>query len=96
MEIDDIERLRKKAQKIEDKIIYLEKDERQKRQIAGWAALALSGVNSVAIGKNAIVSMQVTFNIASGSEANITTPCEMEIFNFLWLIWNHYLPLAPT
>ena len=26
------------------------------------------------------------FNIASGSEANMTTPCEMEIFNFLWLI----------
>ena len=35
-------------------------------------------------------------NIASGSEANITTPCEMEIFNFLWLIWDHYIPLAPT
>ena len=35
-------------------------------------------------------------NIASGSEANITTPCEMDIFNFLWLIWDHYLPLAPT
>ena len=31
-------------------------------------------------------------NIASGSEANITTPCEMEIFNFLWLIWDHYIP----
>ena len=25
-------------------------------------------------------------NIASGYEANMTTPCEMEIFNFLWLI----------
>ena len=36
------------------------------------------------------------FNIASGSEANITIPCEMEIFNFLWLIWDHYLPLFPT
>ena len=36
------------------------------------------------------------FNISSGSEANITTPCEMEIFNFLWLIWDHYIPLAPT
>ena len=35
-------------------------------------------------------------NMASGSEANITTSCEMEIFNFLWLIWDHYLPLAPT
>ena len=21
--------------------------------------------------------------------------CEMEIFNFLWFIWDHYLPLAP-
>ena len=28
-------------------------------------------------------------NIVSGSDANITTPCEMEIFNFLWLIWDH-------
>ena len=36
------------------------------------------------------------FNIASGSEANITTPCEMENFNFLQLIWDHCLPLAPT
>ena len=53
--------MKKKAQKIEDKIIYLEKDEREKRWIEGWAALVLSGVNSVAIGKNAIVSMQVTF-----------------------------------
>ena len=35
-------------------------------------------------------------NIVSGSDANITTPCEMEIFNFLWLIWDHYIPLAPT
>ena len=35
------------------------------------------------------------FNIASGSEANITTPCEMEIFNFLWLILDHSLPLTP-
>ena len=35
-------------------------------------------------------------NIASGSEANITTPSEMEFFNFLWLIWDHYIPLAPT
>ena len=26
-------------------------------------------------------------NIASGSEANMTTLCEMEFFNFLWLIW---------
>ena len=31
-------------------------------------------------------------NIASGSEANITTSCEMEIFNFLWLIWDNYVP----
>ena len=35
-------------------------------------------------------------NIGSGSEANKTTSCEMEIFNFLWLIWDHYLPLAHT
>ena len=28
-------------------------------------------------------------NIVSGSEANMTTPCEMEFFNFLWLIWDH-------
>ena len=35
-------------------------------------------------------------NIASGSEANMTTSCEMEFFNFMWLIWDHYIPLAPT
>ena len=23
-------------------------------------------------------------------------PTQMEIFNFLWLIWDHYLPLTPT
>ena len=34
-------------------------------------------------------------NIASGSEANMTTPCEMELFNFLWIMQDHYLPLAP-
>ena len=38
----------------------------------------------------------IPINIASGSEANMTTPCEMEFFNFLWLIWVHYLPLPPT
>ena len=38
----------------------------------------------------------IIFNIASGSEVNITTSCEMEIFNFLWLIWDHYLTLHPT
>ena len=26
----------------------------------------------------------ILFNIVSGSDANITTPCEMEIFNFLF------------
>ena len=29
---------------------------------------------------------QLELNIASDSEANITTSCEMEFFNFLWLI----------
>ena len=37
----------------------------------------------------------LVFNIASGSEANMTILCEMEFFNFLWLIWVLYLPLAP-
>ena len=40
--------------------------------------------------------MSNQFNIASGSVANIITLCEMEFFNFLYLIWDHYLPLAPT
>ena len=35
-------------------------------------------------------------NIASGSEANMTTLCEIEFFDFLWLILVHYLPLPPT
>ena len=26
----------------------------------------------------------------------MTTLCQMEIFNFLWLNWDYYLPLAPT
>ena len=30
------------------------------------------------------------FNIASGSEAKMTTLCEMEFFDFLWLILVHY------
>ena len=42
------------------------------------------------------VKMGYILNIASGSEANMTTLCEMEFFNFLWLIWVHYLPLPPT
>ena len=29
--------------------------------------------------------------VQSGSSS-----CEMEIFHFLWLIWDHYIPLAPT
>ena len=29
-------------------------------------------------------SFNFRFNIASDSEANITTSCEMEFFNFLW------------
>ena len=41
-------------------------------------------------------SKNYELNIASGSEANMTISCEMEIFNFLWLIWDHYLPLPPT
>ena len=36
------------------------------------------------------------FNIPSGSQSHMTTLCEMEFFNFLWLIWVHYLPLPPT
>ena len=41
--------------------------------------------------------LYLTNNIASGSVANIITLSEMEFFNFLYyLIWDHYLPLAPT
>ena len=39
---------------------------------------------------------EIIFNIVSGSEANMTTLCEMEFFDFLWLILVHYLPLPPT
>jgi hypothetical protein len=35
------------------------------------------------------------FNKASEPEANILISFEMEIFNFLWLIWEHNLPLTP-
>ena len=37
-----------------------------------------------------------SLNKASGSGTNITTSCEMEFFNFLWLILDQYLPVAPT
>ena len=40
------------------------------------------------------LSLLIAFNIASGSEANINTSCEMEIFNFLWLIWDDVVTLA--
>ena len=43
-----------------------------------------------------LLNFENWFNIASGSEANMTTLCEMEFFNFLWLIMVHYLPLPPT
>ena len=46
--------------------------------------------------KITVVKAEKILNISSGSEANITTPCEMEIFNFLWLIWDHFIPLATT
>ena len=35
------------------------------------------------------------FNIASGSYTHMTILSEIEFFNFLWLIWVHYLPLPP-
>ena len=54
-------------------------------------------VDLLSISTNVKVSYLGTLlNIASGSEANMTTLCEMEFFNFLWLIWVHYLPLPPT
>ena len=42
------------------------------------------------------VIIVLTFNKESGSVTNIITLCEMEICNFLWLIWDHYLHLALT
>ena len=42
-----------------------------------------------------VISLML-LNIVSGSEANMTTLCEMEFFDFLWLILVHYLPLPPT
>ena len=36
------------------------------------------------------------FGLLYYTEANMTTSCEMELFNFLWLIRDYYLPLAPT
>ena len=32
---------------------------------------------------------------SSCSEKTMTKLCEMEIFNFLWFIWDHYLTLVP-
>ena len=38
----------------------------------------------------------VSINRSSWSYKPMTTLCQMEIFNFLWLKWVQYLPLAPT
>ena len=38
----------------------------------------------------------VAINIVSVSKSHMTTLCEIEFFNFLWLIWVHYLPLPST
>ena len=46
--------------------------------------------------KTEILYHRKALNIASGSEANMTILCEMEFFDFLWLILVHYLPLPPT
>ena len=60
------------------------------------SALQASGFEPPGIKKKPTQAPTQAINISSGSEANITTPCEMEIFNFLWLIWDHYIPLSPT
>ena len=39
---------------------------------------------------------KVGVNIASGSVANMITLCEMKFFIFLYLIWDHYLPLGAV
>jgi hypothetical protein len=42
-----------------------------------------------------VLFIKVSLNIASGSYSHISTLCEKEFVNFLWLIWVHYLPLQP-
>ena len=49
-----------------------------------WAAAIVKGL--IEFKKKSRPLLTIIFNIASDSQANITTSCETEFFNFLWLI----------
>ena len=36
------------------------------------------------------------FNSGSLGGSTESEPTQMEMFNFMWLIWDHCLPLTPT
>ena len=38
----------------------------------------------------------LTINSGSLGGSTESEPTQMKMFNFLWLIWDHYLPLTPT
>ena len=46
--------------------------------------------------KEEVISTQTPINRPSWSQKAMTTLCQMELLNFLWLNWVQYLPLAPT
>ena len=55
--------------------------------------------NSQILLKNSIIPILLTFiylNRWSLGDFTKMEETQMEMFNFLWLIWDHYLPLTPT
>ena len=43
-----------------------------------------------------VFSREMNFNSGSLGGSAESEPTQMEMFNFMWLIWDHYLPLTPT
>ena len=44
----------------------------------------------------AFVTLDESFNSGSLGGSTESEPTQMEMFNFMWLIWDHCLPLTPT
>ena len=65
------------------------------KSLKGWLTQTINSCENLMAMPHSVAN-ESFLNIASGSEANMTTLCEMEFFDFLWLILVHYLPLPPT
>ena len=60
-----------------------------------YFSIILEKINIIQIKKLVTVSC-TCFNSGSLGGSTKLEPTQMELFNFLWLIWDHYLPLTPT